>query len=374
MQMPQLESGSFIYPYTEVSSNGVRCIVTASLLYDEVRYLDYGYEDGRLKPILRGVERDWDPERSKKCRDLLMSLERKSVLSGIQARAILSESEDENPRNRFCELVSNNFNLIQELGLPEDFHPGYQLNTMKLDECIAQVIGVRKKDLRKEEISVNYNQGESVLLAYAECVCNGMGYAPFALHQKHAATFGEVLERRLRRIRIEKKALEFTYFGNLLAAQFPVLKKPWEIHPSTIASLRRRTATLREKIHEGISKIFRDHLDRIERKGSLKFEDILEVKSDDEDALLNLIEEYRNSVGRDGLVGGRLFAAGSIATIGGGLVILPILGLPWIASLAFEFAKDAILYASDKLYKRRTEMAKPLQNAIMFIEELDKSL
>ncbi len=119
--------------------------------------------------------------------------------------------------------------------------------------------------------------------------------------------------------------------------------------------------------------MFKDHLDDLERKGTTDYVTMTDVTDEHVREIDELIQEYKNEVGKKNLSEKKIFSASVIATIGGTIIALPFtVGFPLLSNIAFEITKDAIIGFSAWALSR--QVTNPLHDVIMFIDEIDRTL
>lgn len=367
---------AMIYPYTELTPREMQSLITAVILYDDVSYLDYDAQCGEPKPIKRKLEYLEPGFKRDDSLKMIDYLERKRVLNPINVNGLLwgfSNSNDD-IEQMFCNLVRLNLQELRNLGFDDSFDFNYKLAVQKLYRCVAHVLGVDYDSIHESEyeVEVGFAEGEALLLAYTEFVTKVRNITPFALHRLHADTLEHIYSQRLKQMKGRIKKLEDIYFGELLAAKFDILKSPWDLKPSEIGRIRRNTAGIRSSIHEGISELFQEHVERV---GVSNFRALTEVTKDDLTSLGELEEEYRKSVDKSkDLTPAEVITTGVLGlSVGAAVSIglsaftgpLALLFMPIVSGVAGKFSETA----AQEFMKSETEL-NPLQNTICFIRKI----
>lgn len=278
----------------------------------------------------------------------------------------------------FCSIVKKNLQLLRSKGFDTTDESNYKLNTQKLNRCIAESIGINPDLLTKREATVDWLSGESLLLTYAECACAKHDLSPFALRRVHAETLSHIFAQRTKNIRQSRKEFQDLYFGELLSAEITTLRRPWDLDPSDIHRIRRNTQEFRAQIHEGISILFGEHLERV---GTDDYHALTTITSDDLDSLEEHREEMKKRIGStkdlarskvvvSGVLGGSISALTSVLT----LPIFPlsvILGI--VAGKVTETTLQSLFKRSHK--KDLEEIQRnPLYSTIVFIDKIKDAI
>jgi hypothetical protein len=353
-------SKAYLFPYTWFTPEHVDTIVTSSLLYDHLNYLDYTQNRSYVVPMLKGLDvlyKSGDITKSEYIgyEAHLSSLRQRGHLRGISVTDIQQMIVDR--QRTLVEMIEKNYELTRSLNVPLEKSSEFVfISTPKVSRSILRAVGVSKSSklprtpldtdtkqkmshgTRKYEfypafsgssyIPLTWPQAQAILLTYTEIACKQHNCSPLALEEIYASSLKNLYRSKLPDLEMKQTELESeqrltdVLFTELIQIQCPSLYRVWELDPSSVVDMRNQTYDLRERARKSIAHIFMEHFEGL-TPSELKMD--LFITEDLVPKLKELKEEYQN------LKKGKSFVTTVKAKLSGCIAVLSSLGLVQIA-------------------------------------------
>lgn len=323
-------SKAYLFPYTWFTPEHVDTIVTASLLYEQLNYLDYEQKNRRLViPMLKGLDTLYQSGEISHPEYLgyeshLSSLHSRGHLRGISVSQIQKVAEEQ--RISLVEMIEKNYELTKMMNIPQEKASEFVvLSITKASYKILRSVDAHKTRRVREKamgdgsthkiphgtreydyhpafsdsgyIPLKWTQAQAILLSYAELACKQNHCPSLALEEIYSTSLESLYRSRISDLEKKQAELESeqrlkdVLFTELLQIECPSLYRVWELNPSSVADMRNRTYELRSRARSSISDIF---LEYFEGQTPSRMQMDLVITEELVPKLKELKEEYNN--------------------------------------------------------------------------------
>ncbi len=183
------QSYAFVYPWTQISGEDVDSIITGTILYDRLYYLDYKLPHPRKIPLFQGVEHLSDPKRIgyQGVLEVLSGSGRLAPLSAQKIRNSIQSSGREHHYKTFAKTCLENRDILRQKG----FSSSARLKKMdtvyladeKIDSTMRTPLDIPSpSSLRPGEIPTSWENVAAIIAAYADYVQQARNAVDIAKH------------------------------------------------------------------------------------------------------------------------------------------------------------------------------------------------